>query len=134
VDLRPPLGSHCGNYGSLGFDSFVDSFAWRLREASGDALRRLRHNPNTGETPRHVVRCSETICRESLNPKVQGSIPCASTNMLCLRRPTIYMLWSVYRDASYLRHLTASFDSFGNYSGTLGVGARLRTVQLAQTE
>jgi hypothetical protein len=26
----------------------------------------------------------ETICRESLNPKVQGSISCASTNMLCL--------------------------------------------------
>ncbi|GAC1650250.1 MAG: hypothetical protein NVS9B11_23420 [Candidatus Dormibacteraceae bacterium] len=27
----------------------------------------------------------ETQCRETLNPKVQGSIPCASTNMLCLR-------------------------------------------------
>jgi len=31
------------------FDSFVDSFARRLIEASGDALRLLRHNPNTGE-------------------------------------------------------------------------------------
>src|SRR6202521_1171851 len=27
-----------------------DSFTGRLVEASGDALRRLRHNPNTGET------------------------------------------------------------------------------------
>src|SRR5450756_2401911 len=25
------------------------------------------------------MRCSETNCWESLNPKVQGSIPCAST-------------------------------------------------------
>ncbi len=33
----------------LPFDSFVDSFAGRLVEASGDALRLLRHNPNTGE-------------------------------------------------------------------------------------
>jgi hypothetical protein len=48
----------------------------------------------------------------TLNPKVQGSVPCASTNMLCLRRPAIYTLWSVCRDASSLRHLTASFDSF----------------------
>jgi len=29
------------------------------------------------------MRCPETIRLESLNPKVQGSIPCASTNMLC---------------------------------------------------
>jgi hypothetical protein len=36
---------------ALRFDSFVDSFAGRLGEASGDALRRLRHNPNTCETP-----------------------------------------------------------------------------------
>jgi hypothetical protein len=28
---------------------------------------------------------SETLCRKTLNPKVQGSIPCASTNLLCLR-------------------------------------------------
>ena len=27
------------------------------------------------------------IRRESLNPKVQGSIPCASTNMLCFLLP-----------------------------------------------
>jgi len=33
------------------FDSFVDSFAGRLVEASGDALRRLRHKPNTVESP-----------------------------------------------------------------------------------
>src|SRR6266705_4406587 len=33
----------------LPLDSFVDSFAERLVEASGDALRLLRHNPNTGE-------------------------------------------------------------------------------------
>jgi len=33
----------------LPFDSFVDSLAGRLVEASGDALRLLRHNPNTGE-------------------------------------------------------------------------------------
>jgi len=32
----------------LPLDSFVDSFAGRLVEASGDALRLLRHNPNTG--------------------------------------------------------------------------------------
>jgi hypothetical protein len=31
--------------------------------------------------------------------------------MLCLRRPAIYMLWSVCRGASHLRHLTASSDS-----------------------
>jgi hypothetical protein len=60
------------------------------------------------------MRCPDTICRESLNPKVQGSIPCASTNMLCLRRPTIYMLGSFCRDASYSQHLTASFDSFAS--------------------
>jgi hypothetical protein len=64
-------------------DSFVDSFTERLDEASGDALRRLRHNPNTGETPWYALRCPETISRESLNPKVQGSIPCASTTSLC---------------------------------------------------
>jgi hypothetical protein len=29
------------------------------------------------------MRWAETICLESLNPKVQGSIPCASTIMLC---------------------------------------------------
>jgi hypothetical protein len=33
----------------LPFDSFVDGFAGRLVEASGDALRLLRRNPNTGE-------------------------------------------------------------------------------------
>jgi hypothetical protein len=33
----------------LPFDSFVDSFAGRLVEAPGDALRPLRYNPNTGE-------------------------------------------------------------------------------------
>ena len=33
------------------FDTFVDSFAGRLVETSGDTLRRLRHNPNTGEAP-----------------------------------------------------------------------------------
>ncbi len=33
----------------LPFYSFVDSFAGRLVEASGDALRLLRYNPNTGE-------------------------------------------------------------------------------------
>ena len=32
--------------------------------------------------------------------------------MLCLRRPTIYMSWSVCRNASDSQHLTASFDSF----------------------
>ena len=31
---------------SVLFDSCVDRFAGRLHEASGDALRRLRHNPN----------------------------------------------------------------------------------------
>jgi hypothetical protein len=31
------------------------------------------------------MRRPETICLESLNPKVQGSIPCASTNLLCPR-------------------------------------------------
>src|SRR5713101_3920028 len=67
----------------LPFDSFVDSFAGRLVEASGDALRLLRHNPNTGEARGHALRCAETIWRESLNPKVQGSTPCASTKMFC---------------------------------------------------
>jgi len=33
----------------LRFDSFFDSFARRLVEASGDTVRLLRHNPNTGE-------------------------------------------------------------------------------------
>jgi hypothetical protein len=33
------------------------------------------------------------VCRESLNPKVQGSIPCASTTC-CVRAPLpIYILW-----------------------------------------
>jgi hypothetical protein len=50
------------------FDSFV--------EASGDALRRLRHNPNNW---REALTCPEMIRRESVNPKVQGAIPCAST-------------------------------------------------------
>ncbi len=34
----------------LRFDSFGDSFARRLCEASGDAWRRLRHFSNTAET------------------------------------------------------------------------------------
>ncbi len=56
--------------------------------------------------------------QRSVNRKVQGSNPCsgakthASTNMLCLRRPTIYMLSSVSCYASHSRQLTASFDSF----------------------
>ena len=29
------------------------------------------------------MRCPETTSLETLNPKVQGSIPCASTNLLC---------------------------------------------------
>jgi hypothetical protein len=39
--------------------------------------------------------------------------------MLCLRRPTIYMLWSVCRDASCSRHLTASCDSFAGTSSVV---------------
>ncbi len=31
------------------------------------------------------MTCPETICLEALNPKVQGSTPCASTIMLCPR-------------------------------------------------
>jgi hypothetical protein len=61
------------------FDSFVDSFAGRPCETPGDAGRRTRHSPNTGETPRHAMRCTETRRMETLNPKVQGSTPCAST-------------------------------------------------------
>ncbi len=45
-----------------------------------------------------------------------------STNMLCLRGLAIYILWSACRTASYLQHLTASFDSF---VGTWGSPARL---------
>jgi hypothetical protein len=30
-----------------------------------------------------VGQAAETIRRESFNPKVQGSVPCASTKMLC---------------------------------------------------
>jgi hypothetical protein len=55
------------------------------------------------------------------------------TNMLCLRRPTIFMLWSVCRDASELRHLTASFDSFGS-GGTfvhVVLGSRLVSPQVS---
>ena len=43
-----------------------DSFTGRLVEASGDALRRLRHNPNTGETRRHALRCPEMISNGNL--------------------------------------------------------------------
>jgi hypothetical protein len=65
------------------FDSFVDSLAGRLVETWGDALRQLRQIPNTGETSSDVVRRPDTICLEPLNPKVQGSIPCASTILMC---------------------------------------------------
>jgi hypothetical protein len=41
-----------------------------------------------------------------LNPKVQGSIPCASTNMLCLLPFTHLHVGSVCRDALQMRHLT----------------------------
>jgi len=68
--------------------------------------------PSSVETLSASLILPETPCRKTLNPKVQGSIPCASTNMLYLRRLYDYMLWLGCRSASPLRHLTASFDSF----------------------
>jgi hypothetical protein len=54
------------------------------------------------------VRRPETICRESLNPKVQGSIPCASTNMLCLRGAyDLYVVVGLPQRVTF-----AAFDSF----------------------
>jgi hypothetical protein len=49
------------------------------------------------------MRCPETICWESPNPEIQGSIPCASTNMLCPRRLQIYMLESICCGAARAR-------------------------------
>jgi hypothetical protein len=46
--------------------------------------------------------------------------------MLCLRRPRIYMLWSVCHAASHLQHLTASFDSF---AGALSAAAASKMTQ-----
>ena len=54
------------------------------------------------------MRCPETIRLESLNPKVQGSIPCASTKMLCLRRPCeLYVVVGLPQCVTF-----AAFDSF----------------------
>jgi hypothetical protein len=41
--------------------------------------------PNTSDTPWHALTRPGKEGQSPLNPKVQGSIPCASTNMLCLR-------------------------------------------------
>jgi len=55
----------------------------------------------------------ETIRLESLTPKVQRvRFPARAPICCAYARLTIYMLWSVCRSASHLRHLTASFDSF----------------------
>ena len=60
---------------------------------------------------RHINRSSSATPQ----PKVD-----TSTNMLCLRPPPTYMLWSVCRSASHLRHLTASFDSFAEQGSDAG--------------
>jgi hypothetical protein len=63
------------------------------------------------------------ICRESLNPKVQGSIPCASTNMLCLRVP-----YDLHVVVDLLRCVTfAAFDSF---AGTPNVADGPNTAEI----
>src|SRR5665213_1094143 len=64
----------------------------------------------TGEYVRHDLTRPDAPGKEGqspLNPKVQGSIPCANTTMLCLRHLTAYILWSVCRDPSHSRQLTA---------------------------
>lgn len=54
-------------------------------------MRPTRHFLNMYERPSHGLRCAQTMCRESLNPKVQGSIPCPSSIGLdnrCRWRPS----------------------------------------------
>ena len=54
------------------------------------------------------ARVAQLAEQGTLNPKVQGSIPCASTNMWCLRR--LYILHVV---GTLLQCVTfAAFDSF----------------------
>src|SRR5258708_33898750 len=67
---------------------------------------------------RRRARVAQLAEQGTLNPKVQGSIPCASTNILCLRLSAIYRLWSVCRDASLPRHLTASLTASAHSCGS----------------
>ena len=46
----PPGGIQASDEPLPMFDSFVDSFAGRLCDTSGDSVRRMRHKPNTGES------------------------------------------------------------------------------------
>src|SRR5439155_2069050 len=67
-------------------------------------------NRQTAMYARHVLACLTgpgKIGQSPLNPRFR-STPCASTDMLCLRRPASYMSWATWRAASYLRRLTAS--------------------------
>ena len=54
--------------------------------------------------------------------------------MLCLCPPTFYMLWSVCCDASRLRHLTASFDSFAVHVSVLRHRSAAYQAQLTRTK
>jgi hypothetical protein len=47
-----------------------------------------------------------------LIPRFRVRFPARASICCACARLTNYMLWSVYRNASYSRHLTASFDSF----------------------
>ncbi len=63
--------------------------------ARQDTLWHKRVRPlNIGGPSRPVVTRSGKTGQFPLNPKVQGSIPCASTNMLCPRAsglPLVYL-------------------------------------------
>jgi hypothetical protein len=54
------------------------------------------------------ARVAQLAEQGTLNPKVQGSIPCASTNMLCLRSPKdLYVVVGLLQCVTF-----AAFDSF----------------------
>jgi hypothetical protein len=61
------------------------------------------------------MRCPETSCRESLNPKVQGSIPCASTKHAVSQRlrESLCGAWSLMRRPAALTQVAPNtlFDT-----------------------
>ena len=56
-------------------DTLFDTLTERLPELPGDA--------SATEFPRQSIAREIPDCLETLNPKVQGSISCASTDLLC---------------------------------------------------
>ena len=63
------------------------------------------------------ARVAQLAEQGTLNPKVQGSIPCASTNMVCLRSPRdLYVVVSLPQFVIF-----AAFDSFAGTGSIDGV-------------